>query len=32
MIYIVVFILMSVVAWISFDLHNQDLKNENKQK
>jgi hypothetical protein len=32
MIYIVVFILMCLIAWISFDIHNQDLKNENKQK
>jgi hypothetical protein len=28
MIYIVVFILMCVAAWVSYDLHNQDLNNK----
>jgi hypothetical protein len=28
MIYIVIFILMCVIAWISYDMHNQDLKNK----
>ena len=32
MIYLVIFFLMCVAAWISYDLHNQDLKDENKQK
>lgn len=27
MIYIIVFILMCVAAWVSYDLHNQDLNN-----
>jgi hypothetical protein len=26
MIYLVVFILMCVIAWASYDLHNQDVK------
>ncbi len=28
MIYIIVFILMCVAAWIAYDIHNQDLNNK----
>lgn len=32
MIYIVVFTLMSILAWVSYDMHNDDINNKHENR